>query len=474
MIPHTPTRLIRALRRDGLDAAQTPWGWRARRLDAHPDTPDAEVLLPAALPLEGAALGQLAALADARHPHGGRVTHARASPDFHPGSGGVPIGATIRVEGQLLPQAVGGDINCGMRLHALDLDASALRGQRDAFVARMRGDYFAGARDLPQRGEAMSALFAEGIPGWAAATRRAGALGRLRDADLNQIEAECERVHFEAMLAGHPRWAPDHIDWDQPIIRDDGLATIGGGNHFVEIQLIEEIFDRDAAWRWGLREGQATLMIHSGSRLVGKAIGRRFHVRARARWPQDHKHPASGLFPIIDPADIADYLEAEATAANYGYLNRALLAELARISLREIHGDLQAPLIYDLPHNITQPDGDGWIARKGACPAEADQPVIIPGSMGAASYLMRGLGAAGHLRSASHGAGRATGRFHMHRREAEALGLEGIDCVTPRQTRLIEEAPAAYKPIQPVIESQIEAGVVAPVARLKPLLTFKA
>ncbi|MBU1429239.1 RtcB family protein [Myxococcota bacterium] len=294
-------------------------------------------------------------------------------------------------------------------------------------------------------------------------------------ADLDQIEGECERVHLDAMLAGHPRWAPDHVDWDQAVVRDDGLATIGGGNHFVEVQAVEEILDRRAAWRLGVREGQVTVMIHSGSRLVGKAIGRRFWSRARDHWPTTHKAPQSGLFPLVDPQDMADYLEAEATAANYGFLNRALLAELARISLRELHGEgLEMPLVYDLPHNITLPDGAGWIARKGACPAELDQPVIIPGSMGTASFLMLGRGHRGHLCSASHGAGRATGRLHMHRRDAAALGLDGVDCVTPREDRLIEEAPTAYKPILPVIDAQVTAGVVSPVARLRPLLTFKA
>ncbi len=175
---------------------------------------------------------------------------------------------------------------------------------------------------------------------------------------------------------------------------------------------------------------------------------------------------------------MAEYLRAEATAANYAFLNRLLLAELLRLTLRELFGDVEAPLVYDVPHNITLPYEGGWLARKGACPAEAQQPVIIPGSMGATSYLMVGCGDAAALSSASHGAGRARSRFSMARggadRRDEALGLKGVDCITLREERRIEEAPAAYKPIGPVVASQVQAGIVREVARLAPLLTFKA
>ena len=150
-----------------------------------------------------------------------------------------------------------------------------------------------------------------------------------------------------------------------------------------------------------------------------------------------------------------------------------------RQRLRELFGELAAPLVYDLPHNITLPvEGAArrWITRKGACPAGVEQPVIIPGSMGASSFLLVGRGSAGLRGSASHGAGRATSRFEMgrHGREDRDLGLEGVDCITLREERRIEEAPAAYKPIGPVIACQVEAGLVDVVARLRPLMTFKA
>ncbi len=146
--------------------------------------------------------------------------------------------------------------------------------------------------------------------------------------------------------------------------------------------------------------------------------------------------------------------------------------------MREVYGDVEAPLVYDLPHNITLAEGQGWVTRKGASPAHAGQAVIIPGSMGAYSYLMVGKGNPAFCNSAAHGAGRIRSRFDLSRggaSESEAeLGLTGVDCITLREERRIEEAPVAYKPIQSVIDVQVEAEMVSVVARLSPILTFKA
>ena len=116
------------------------------------------------------------------------------------------------------------------------------------------------------------------------------------------------------------------------------------------------------------------------------------------------------------------------------------------------------------------------IHRKGATPAHAGQPVLIPGSMGHSSYLCVGLGSDDHLQSASHGAGRALTRHQMHRlaSSGDDLGLACVDCITLKEERKIHQAPAAYKPIGDVIDVQVRAGIVAPVARMRPLLTFKA
>jgi tRNA-splicing ligase RtcB len=196
---------------------------------------------------------------------------------------------------------------------------------------------------------------------------------------------------------------------------------------------------------------------------------------------QSNNKKQQRLFPLSNPELISDYLEAEATAANYGFLNRLLLAELFRLRLRQVYGDIEVPLIADLPHNLTLPSfksQERWITRKGACPAYQGQPVIIPGSMGTSSYLLMGLGNEDFLSSASHGAGRLHSRFSLSRKgnnySESDLGLIGVDCITLREERRIEEAPRAYKPIQPVIEAQVNANMVKVVAIMQPILTFKA
>jgi len=145
-----------------------------------------------------------------------------------------------------------------------------------------------------------------------------------------------------------------------------------------------------------------------------------------------------------------------------------------RLRLREHFGELACPLIWDGPHNLVSREHDCLVHRKGATPARLGEPVLIPGSMGQPSYLLVGLGCERWLESASHGAGRALTRHRARQLDDDAAGLAQIECIALHAERLREEAPAAYKAIDPVIDVQVEAGIVAPVARLRPLLTFKA
>lgn len=465
-------RVCRALARQGLDVSTDGHTWRVRWRSC-PHAPVAEALLPRGGSVEGRALRQLADLAAVAHPEGGAVQAVRATPDLHPGRT-VPIGSVVHTTDMLIPAAVGGDINCGMRLHVTDVSVDRFLAIRDPFVEALKGDLFFGTREIVLPARAAAGLYTDGLAGLLLSLEPSprGVLGHI---DREQWFDELDRVLLGGGLPGDLRWVPPGLAPDRGEVRDGGLATIGGGNHFVEIGVVEEILDASVAYAWGVRRGQLSILVHSGSRNVGRAIGGLWRDQARSSWPTGHPYPPGELFPLIDPDQIRDYLSAEATAANYGFLNRALLAELVRVRLRERLGDLTIPLIFDLPHNLTFSHDPGWITRKGACPAHDGQPVIVPGSMGTASYLAVGRGSEAHLCSASHGAGRQLGRFEMTRRGSriEQLGLEGVDCVTLRQQRVLEEAPAAYKPIDPVIEAQVEARILDPVARLRPVLTFK-
>ncbi|MBX2802185.1 MAG: RtcB family protein [Myxococcales bacterium] len=477
-------RLLRALAREGLDVSYDGTAYSVRLRDA-PHAPAAEVLLPPNLKLEAKAARQLASLASVRHPAGGRVRRCCATPDVHPGDSGIAIGSVVQTEDLLIPQAVGSDINCGMRLHTTELTVDQYLGRKADLVGRAKGDYLLGTRDVAMSAAAMQAMFAGGIGPWVASMRRE-AHGSLCHADLDQIEREAvQRVAEAGGRAGDPALAPQTLVPDGGVVRDDGLGTIGRGNHFVELQAVREIRHGGWAHAWGIRPGQLAFMIHSGSRKVGKAIGTEQWRRAREAWPDGQPYPRDRIFAVHRSHPLYDgYLRAEATAANYGFVNRAVLAELLRLRLREVFGDLEAPLLADLPHNLStfEMGDDGvrrWVCRKGACAAHADQPVVIPGSMGTSSYVLVGRGAPRCLSSASHGAGRSRSRGAMGRtlRDAshrQALGLDGVDCVTLREERLIQEAPAAYKPIHDVVDAQVRAGVVDVVAVLEPLVTFKA
>ena len=467
-------RMLKALAKSGLDVERTADSYRVR-LRSEPHAPVAEVLLPRDFPLEEKALKQLAQLTAVRHPAGGCVTRAIATPDFHPGDGGIAIGSVVETEGIVIPAAVGSDINCGMRSMQTDLSMDSFLSRKPAFVAAMKGDYLLGTRDVPLTPKMFSAVFEGGIPALLSAeTHNLGVLNR---ADLQQIGYECARVMFGGSLHGDLRFAPEAlIDSSRAFIRDEGLATIGSGNHFCEIQLVDEIFNAYLAHYWGLRKDRIALMIHSGSRNVGRLVGSVWHDKARQLWPQGLAYPESKIFPISEATHgdlVRDYLVAEATAANYGFVNRMLLAELFRTRLHEVYGDnTDCALVYDIPHNITVVENGTYVTRKGACPAYEDTPVIIPGSMGTKSYFLVGTGNDRFIQSASHGAGRATSRFDMRRRDD--LGLEGVECITLREERRIEEAPAAYKPIDSVVDAQVQAGLVRRVASFRPILTFKA
>jgi tRNA-splicing ligase RtcB len=470
----TFSRLARAFAREGILVTRDGPVWRVQTT-TFPDAPAAEILLPETLPLEAKAVRQLLSLATAQHPDGSSVCHVCATPDFHPGDSGVAIGSVVASDELLIPQAVGTDINCGMRLHSLSLTLDQFLAKKTQLVEKLTHDYLLGTRDIVHRASTIKAFLEDGLPAWVEGLQHQ-THGSLACADTAQLESELDLAYQGGMFGrGSALWVPEELTQGDGLVREDGLGTVGRGNHFVELQVVEEILDARLAYAWGVRRGHVVAMIHSGSRHVGGYVGKRWLEQAREAWPSDQKYPASGVFPLSwssTPALCEAYLQAEATAAHYGAVNRAILAELLRIRLREVFGDLSAPLIYDLPHNVTLREGSTYVSRKGACPAHEGQPVIIPGSMGASSYLLVGRGNARFLHSASHGAGRAVARIDMGR--VNDLGLSGVECITLREERRVEEAPAAYKPIGPVIEAQTAAGVVDVVARFRPLLTFKA
>lgn len=468
------SRALRALLRRGLVVERDQTIVRVRAVDA-PHAPVAEVLLPEDHPLDGKALAQLARFAAVRHPEGGHVQRAFATPDFHPGST-VPVGCVLATSRDLVvPDAIGTDINCGMRLHVADLSVDELLARKPEWVPLLQGDLLLGTRDLPMTVAQVRGIFRAGPLGWIDQTRRRP-LGLMARTSLDQLEAELERSFGLGSADGDDGLAPpDMLPASRDVVRDCFMGTIGGGNHFVELQVVDEIIDRQWAFAWGVRKHQVAFMIHSGSRRVGVVVGDTWMQHARRAWPAGEPHPPEGIFALHGDA-AQRYVVAMNTAANYAAVNRLLLAELVRDRLRETFSrELEAPLVFDAPHNLVTREHGAYVHRKGATPAYAGQPVLVPGSMGQPSFLMVGHGNPRYLQSASHGAGRSVSRRRMHQlaKRGDDLGLAAVECITLKEERIIQEAPAAYKAIGPVVDVQARAGIASPVARLRPLVTFK-
>ncbi len=192
MQPKNILRLLRALARQGLDVQYDNQSYKVRWSNAD-DAPIAEVLLPEHFPVEAKAFKQLANLAMAKHPAGGQVCRVCATPDFHPGDAGVAIGSIIEMANQVIPAAVGSDINCGMRLHVADLSVEQFLSQRDRFVELMKGDYFFGKRDVTMTAPAMAAMFQHGVVGWLDAML-SQPTGSIIQSDIDQLASEVDRI----------------------------------------------------------------------------------------------------------------------------------------------------------------------------------------------------------------------------------------------------------------------------------------
>jgi tRNA-splicing ligase RtcB len=405
--------------------------------------------------------------------------HAIAMPDVHEGYG-FPIGGIAAVdaeEGVVSPGGIGYDINCGVRLLSTNATADGLRPHM-ASLAR------AFARAIPSgtgrggplklRGAEFDRILREGAI-------RAVEMGYGEEADLDCIESR------GCLDGARPDLVSEHA-------RDRGhdqLGTIGSGNHFVEIDVVNTIFDEAEAERFGLHRGGIAIQIHTGSRGLGHQVATDFLKVMTAAMPRyDIRIPDRELacVPIRSPEG-ERYLHAMAAAANFAFANRQLItAAIRRTWRQELGDDSPVGLVYDVAHNVAKHEEHlvggrkQWLVvhRKGATRAFPGQPVLIPGSMGTASYVLVGREAAMSetFGSSCHGAGRVMSRTKA--RNAIRIGelrarlqSMGIIAVAQSNAGLVEEAPEAYKDIDEVIGVVQQAGIAGCVARLKPLAVIK-
>jgi tRNA-splicing ligase RtcB len=415
----------------------------------------------------------------------GIVEAALAMPDIHQGYG-FPVGglaATEPPDGVVSPGGVGYDINCGVRLLAAPFTADELGDRRERLVHEL-------SRAVP-----------------AGAGKEAGSRWRSKLAEVlregSQVVAErdddVERTESEGRLGGAD---PDAVSERARERGGNQLGTMGSGNHFVEVQRVDRLFDQTAASAYGLREGQVTVLIHSGSRGLGHQVCTDY-VRgmdaAHARYGIELPDRQLACAPISSPEGQA-YLGAMAAAANFAWANRQEIANRVRGAIATVLGAQAAAetqQVYDVAHNVAKPERYGGqelcVHRKGATrafPAGSEeiptayravgQPVFIPGSMGTSSFVL--AGEPGSLErsfgTVCHGAGRVMSRTRA-RKQVQGSDLrrqlegEGIVVRSPSNKGLAEEAPFAYKDVERVVSVVEQAGLARRVAQLVPIGVVK-
>ncbi|MDH3349396.1 MAG: RNA ligase RtcB family protein [Desulfobulbaceae bacterium] len=328
-------------------------------------------------------------------------------PDLHPGKG-APIGAAFASEEMIYPYLLGNDIGCGMGLWQTDLKKNKIK--LDKMVDKLTG------------------------------------LDDQYDGDI------------QAVLASHDL---------APSPADPFLGTIGGGNHFVELQKVNEVVDQAAFSELGLDKKRLVLLVHSGSRGLGEGILQK-HVAA---------HKAAGL--VADSEEGREYLAAHDHALKWAKANRETISSRFLAALRA-----DGEFVLDLPHNLlTQTEICGekrWLHRKGAVPANGG-PVVIPGSRGSLTYLVAPVGDLENaLFSLAHGAGRKWQRSASRdrlRKKFSADSLRRTDfgsrVICEDKNLLYEEAPQAYKKIDLVINDLLAAGLIEIIATYQPVITYK-
>ncbi|MGW4500418.1 RtcB family protein [Micromonospora sp. NPDC004336] len=420
----------------------------------------------------------------------GIVDASYAMPDVHWGYG-FPIGGVAATDvahgGVVSPGGVGFDISCGVRLLAADVDRDGLRPRLDALMdglgeATPRGMGKGAVWHLSSRKE-LDAVLRGG-------SRYAVERGFGVERDLHRCEdygavgdADPAQVSERAIERGARQ-----------------VGSLGSGNHFLEVQAVEEVYDEAAATAFGLRAGQVCVMIHCGSRGLGHQICTDY-VRAMEKVMARHGIHVPDRQLACAPVSSHEgraYLGAMAAAANYARANRQLLADAARKAFARVTGS-RLDLVYDISHNlakIEEHEVDGarralCVHRKGATralpPGHADlpddlrdvgQPVLIPGSMGTGSYVLTGVPGAPAFASTCHGAGRVQSRKQAVKAERglDPRGqLEAQDIAVRGASRrgLAEEMPSAYKDVSAVVAAAEGAGLCRKVARLVPIGVVK-
>lgn len=388
----------------------------------------------------------------------GVVRYVIAMPDCHQGYD-VPIGfvGAIKIpEGIISPSACGFDINCGMRLLKSEYKEKEINSYINKLAEEIQRQVPAGlgrGRKIKMSIGQIDKILEGGTP----------VLLKQGYGERGDIE-NCE-------ASGKLDWADASAISEYAKTRGrDQVGTLGSGNHFLEIQKVAEIFDKENAEKFGLFENQVVVMIHTGSRGLGHQVC--------------SDYLKGGDFFPFNSAQGQKYFSAMAGAANYAWANRHMISYYVRQAWERVLGKgNKLQMLYDVAHNIIKKEkyreGEVIIHRKGATRAFPGQPVLIPGSMGTASYILVGTERGEEaFFSTSHGAGRKMSRHAAMRAVSgqeviKDLESKGIIVKCRSLKGIAEEAPFAYKNIDDVVEVVHNAGLSKKVAKLLPLAVIK-
>lgn len=406
--------------------------------------------------------------------------YAIVMPDAHEGYG-FPIGGVAAMEypdGVISPGGIGYDINCGVRLLKSGLEFKDVEPRLDKLVSELYSAVPSGVGRggrLKLHHKDFDDVLKNGVKwmikngyGEASDTDFIESAGRLENAGPSTVSE-----HAKARGRGQ-------------------LGTMGAGNHFVEVETVDEIYEEDAAKALGLFKNQITVLIHTGSRGLGHQVATdyiRTMIRIMPKYNITLPDRELAGVPFSSPEG-ANYFSAMAAAANFAWANRQMITFEVREVWKKVFGNSggELKIVYDVAHNIGKVEEHKIngvekkviVYRKGATRAFPGQPVLIPGSMGTGSYVLVGAESAMSetFGSTCHGAGR---RMSRHAAKKEIRGSElktelekkGIHIAAGSISGLAEEAPAAYKDVDEVVEVVHQAGLAKKVARLRPLAVIK-
>ncbi|MEK6825684.1 MAG: RtcB family protein [Nanoarchaeota archaeon] len=419
----------------------------------------------------------------------GIVGESIAMPDAHQGYG-FCIGGVAAFDlekGIISPGGVGYDINCGVRLLITSLQREEFLAKRNELITQIARDVPSGVgreSEFKFEDKELNQVLEKGVA-WAVEKGYATKEDEKRIEDNGCIVgADANKVSLRAKARGRSQ-----------------LGSLGSGNHFLEIQEVESIFDKETAKAFGLKIGQIVVMIHSGSRGLGHQVASDYIMKMEKQhgW-KDLPDRELICAPINSPLG-KEYRSAMAAAANFAFVNRQLITYQIRKSFAKYFPKAKIDLLYDIAHNIAKFEEhviegkkqEVCVHRKGATrsfgPGRKEIPtlyrsigcpIFIPGSMGTFSYVLVGTKKAEELSfgSTAHGAGRVLSRtyaiknFTPEQIEKE-LAIQNVIIKAGSRKGIVEEAPAAYKDVNEVVRVSDELGIGKMVARLKPLAVVK-